>query len=210
MREDNPVPDPRPLPAVLLAAGAGVRLGGPKALLDVRGRPAVAHLIDVLRLGGATPIHVVVGAAADAVTPVVEGAGAVAIRCPDWAAGRTASLQAGLRALPDSAPAALLALVDMPLIRTDTIAALVAAWHAASPETDLIVPEREDRRGHPIVLGRSLFGRIATLGPDAPLRDLLRAARRQVVSVDDPGVLIDLDTPEDLLRHGLDAPSRDR
>ncbi len=196
------------LPAILLAAGSGTRLGRPKALLDVRGRSAVAHVSEVLRMGGAGPVIAVTGAAAAHVEPEAQRGGARAVHCAGWEGGRTASLQAGLAAVPDGAPAVLVALVDMPLVTTGTVGALISAWTCAPDGTEVIVPSHEGRRGHPIVLARSLFPALAALGPDTPLRDALRTARRLVVDVDDPGVLVDLDTPEDLARHGLDPSNR--
>ena len=123
-----------------------------------------------------------------------------------WASGRTSSVQAGLAALAPDADAALLALVDMPLVGAATVAALLDAWRSAPTGTEVVVPVHDGRRGHPIVLARALFARIAALGPDQPLREVVRAARALDVPVPDPGVLIDFDRPEDVGSSGDRRP----
>lgn len=183
--------------AIVLAAGASSRMGRPKALLPVGGRPAVEVVCATLRAGGARDVVVVVGRHA---AEIRAGADLGAVRVVDhagWEAGRTSSIQAGLAALPADAAWTLLALVDMPLVRAQTIRALLAA---PREDADVLVPLHDGRRGHPILLARSLFARIAALGPDEPLTSVVRAARRRDVTVDDPGVLLDFDSPDDLSR----------
>ena len=195
----NPVPSvPVAVPAILLAAGASSRMGRPKALLPIGGRAAVDVVAATLRDGGCAEVVVVLGAHADEVCAgarldrvrVVEHAG--------WAAGRTSSVQAGLRAVAPDAAAVLLALVDMPYVAPATVAALLGVLHTAPDEIDAIVPTHAGRRGHPVVLRRTLFARIAALGPDEPLSGVVRAARVLEVAVADPAVLVDLDVPGDL------------
>src|SRR5687768_645098 len=93
---------------LLLAAGAGRRLGGPKALLEVGGERLVDRGVRTLRDGGCAPVLVVTGAAP------VEVIGAVVVPNPDWRDGMGASLRAGLAALPPGCPAVVVALVDQP------------------------------------------------------------------------------------------------
>ncbi len=178
-------------------------MGSPKALLDVGGRTAVDAVADKLRRGGAAPVLVVLGARADAVRAGARLEDAVVVPHPGWAAGRTSSIQAGLAALPEDASAVVLALVDMPLVRAETVAALRAAHASAPPDVEAIVPVHGGRRGHPVLLRRVLFARVVALGPDAPLSDVLRAARRAEVPVGDPGIHVDLDTPDDAAAAGL-------
>jgi len=185
---------------VVLAAGASERMGRPKALLDVRGRPAVEVVVETLRAAGCDPVVVVTGRHAAEIREGADLSGAAVVEHAGWAAGRTSSIRAGLAALPAGTGAAVLALVDMPLVTADTVARLLAAREAAATPPDVVVPYHDGRGGHPVVLARALFPAIAALGPDAPLRDLLRTRERLDLEVDDPGVLVDLDTPADL-RH---------
>jgi CTP:molybdopterin cytidylyltransferase MocA len=172
-------------------------MGRPKALLPVNGRPAVDVVCDALTGGGATDVVVVVGRHAAEIRAGAELRGVRVIDNPNWSSGRTSSVQTGLAALPPSAEWTLLALVDMPLVRATTVAALLAAPRG---DADVVVPVHDGRRGHPILLRRTLFARIAALGPDEPLNQVVRAARRADVSVHDPGVLVDFDEPGDLGR----------
>jgi len=181
--------------AIVLAAGASSRMGRPKALLPVNGRPAVEVVCAALRDGGADDVVVVVGKHAAEIRAGADLRRARVIDNPRWSGGRTSSVQTGLAALPPSAEWTLLALVDMPLVRAETVRALLAAPRG---DADVVVPVHDGRRGHPILLRRTLFARIAALGPDEPLRDVVRTARRVDVPVDDPGVLVDFDEPGDV------------
>ncbi|MDT7694015.1 MAG: hypothetical protein QOI75_3382, partial [Pseudonocardiales bacterium] len=89
---------------LLLAGGAGRRMGRPKALVELAGRPLLLRALDALRGGGCTPLVVVLGAAADQVAELVP-ADVRAVVAADWAEGMGASLRAGLDALARSAEA---------------------------------------------------------------------------------------------------------
>lgn len=181
--------------AIVLAAGASSRMGRPKALLPIDGRPAVDVVCATLAAGGADDVVVVVGRHADEIRAGASLQGVRVVDNPRWAQGRTSSIQTGLAALSPAAGWTLLALVDMPLVRPDTVRTLLAA---RTKGVDVIVPTHHGRRGHPILLRETLFARIAALGPDEPLRDVVRAARNLEVAVDDPGVLVDFDEPGDV------------
>jgi nicotine blue oxidoreductase len=181
--------------AILLAAGASSRMGRPKALLPIGGRPAVETIVATLRSGGVDDVVVVIGRHAVEIRAEANLRNARVVENRQWASGRTSSIQAGLAALPRDAEWTLLALVDMPLVRPETVRTLLAA---PRDDADVVVPFHGGRRGHPILLRRTLFPAIASLGPDAPLRDVVRTARRVDVPVEDPGVLVDFDEPGDL------------
>lgn len=185
---------------IVLSAGASRRMGSPKALLPVRGRPSVEVVVGTLASAGCIDIVLVVGRHAEEIRAAAHLEACRVVTHGGWEAGRTSSIQAGLAALGGDADAVMLALVDMPLVNAHTVAATISAWEAARPRREVAVPTLDGRGGHPILLARSLFPAIAGLGPDAPLRDLLRTRSRLDVPVDDPGIRIDLDTPEDL-RH---------
>ena len=182
---------------IVLAAGASERRGRCKALLPIGGSAAVDVIVANLREAGVSPVIVVVGKHAAEIIAQADLSDAEVVIHEDWEEGRTSSIQAGLQAVPDEASAAILALVDMPYVKASTMAALVGAFEAL-PGSQAIIPIQGNRRGHPIVLSRALFYKIDDLGPDEPLRNLLRDARAVEIPVEDPGVLIDLDKPEDL------------
>ena len=176
---------------LLLAAGAGTRMGGPKALLPYDGEPLVRRGERLLRDGGCDPVLVVVGAAADEVAALVDRT----VVAPDWETGLGASLRAGLSALPDDCDACVVALVDQPLVTAEAVRRLVAAGGPAA------VASYGGRGRNPVLLGRSTWsGVAATAVGDEGARPWLRAHPDLVTLVpcDDVGSAFDLDTPEDL------------
>ncbi|WP_309232214.1 nucleotidyltransferase family protein [Micromonospora tarensis] len=104
----------RPVVAgLLLAAGAGRRLGRPKALVELDGEPLVRRGVRLLGDGGCAPVHVVLGAGVD---ELPELPGAVPVRHDRWPDGLGSSLLRGLASLPADTPAAVVVLVDQPLL----------------------------------------------------------------------------------------------
>jgi molybdenum cofactor cytidylyltransferase len=190
----------RMVPAIVLAAGASSRMGRPKALLPIDGRPAVEVVCATLAAARVDDIVVVVGRHAAEIRAGADLRGARIVENPTWERGRTSSVQTGIAAIAPAAEWTLLALVDMPFVRRSTVRALLDAAAKAAAEDEVIVPVAKGAFGHPIVLRRALFPRIAALGGDDPLHLVVRGARRVEVPVDDEGVLIDLDTPDDLVR----------
>src|SRR6185295_10879356 len=107
--------------AIVLAAGSSSRMGRPKALLPIEGRPAVEVVCATLRAGGADDVVVVVGRHAAEIRAGARLDGVRVVENARWAEGRTTSVQAGLAALARDAEWTLLALVDMPLVRPGTV-----------------------------------------------------------------------------------------
>ncbi len=177
--------------AVILCAGAGARLGGvDKAALRLpHGTTFLAAIVAAARAGGCAPI---VGVA----RPGQELAGVERIGNPTPERGMIASIAAGLAALRGrGVRAALVWPVDHPLVTGDTIAALVAA---AAPER-IVVPVLAGRGGHPTAFGVDVWPELAIA---STARDVIAAVPARVVrlAVSDPGVRIDVDTPDDLRR----------
>jgi nicotine blue oxidoreductase len=181
---------------VLLAAGQGSRLGMPKALVELGGRRLVDRAADLLRDGGTCPVVVVTGAA-----PVTVP-GAAGVPNPDWRAGMGSSLAAGLAALPEDCAAAVVALVDQPLIGPEVIQRLLAAHRAGA---DLAVAAYRGRARNPVLLARGHWaGVLAAADGDTGARPYLRAHPDLVTLVEcaDIGRPDDVDTPGDLARVG--------
>ncbi|OIJ65187.1 nucleotidyltransferase family protein [Streptomyces mangrovisoli] len=190
----------RQVAGVLLAAGGGRRLGGrPKALLPHRGRPLVEHAVGALRAAGCAPVHVVLGAAADAVRESADLAGCVVVDNPDWREGMGGSLRAGLDSLAGSgASAALVLLVDQPGIGAAAVARV--AGRGGSRES-LVAAAYDGERGHPVLFGSAHWAGIAALAHgDQGARAYLRAHadRLELVECADVAEPYDIDTEEDL------------
>jgi CTP:molybdopterin cytidylyltransferase MocA len=161
----------RPVAGLLLAAGAGRRFGGPKALAEIDGEPLVLRALSALTAAGCAPIRVVLGAAAEEVSALLPDP-AQAVRAGDWATGMGASLRAGLNALEETngPVAALVHLVDLPWVGAEilTRVATQAADEAVARAAYDGVP------GHPVLLGRRWWPEIAkTAQGDRGARDWL-------------------------------------
>ncbi len=142
---------------LVLAAGAGRRMGGPKALLiDPDGTTRVAATVGALRRGGCGQVTVVVGAQAEAAAPRAAATGADVVVAERWAEGMGESLRRGLDALSaGSARAALVTLVDLPDVGPEVVRRVLDAWHDEGGRDDALVRATYDGRpGHPVLLGR--------------------------------------------------------
>ena len=120
---------------------------------------------------------------------------------PNPIRGPISSLQAGLHGLPPSAAGVLFAPVDHPLFSSTTVRALIEAFSETG--APLVVPSFDGWRGHPVLFGRALFPEL--MEPDLPegARTVVRRYLRDRIQlpVDDPGILADIDTPEDYHKH---------
>ena len=178
--------------AVVLAAGASIRMGSPKALVQVGEEAAVARACRQLASSGYGPIVVVVGAHADAIRPAVPATGRVAVN-ENWNLGRTGSIKTGLRAL-EKGTGFLVWPIDHPCISEKTLETLLRR------DGDIRVPTHQGRRGHPTAFDARIRNEVLALGDDQPLHDVLHARPSRIaeIPVDDPGVLLNVDTPDDL------------
>jgi CTP:molybdopterin cytidylyltransferase MocA len=179
---------------VLLAAGEGSRLGGPKALIEVAGRRLVDRGVALLRDGGTAPVVVVTGAVD---VPLL---GVITVHNPGWRSGMGSSLAAGLGALPDACAAAVVALVDQPLIGPAVVQRLIAAYLDGA---GIAVASYDGKPRNPVLLARDEWaGVLATATGDVGARPYLQAHPDRVTAVEcgDIGRPDDVDTPEDLAR----------
>ncbi|MEU5512264.1 nucleotidyltransferase family protein [Streptomyces fungicidicus] len=185
---------------LLLAAGGGRRLGGrPKALLGHRGRPLVEHAVAVLRAGGCTRVHVVLGAAADEVRARAALPGCVLVDNPAWEQGMGTSLRAGLGSLAGTgARAALVSLVDQPGIGAEAVARVLGAYRSPA---SLVSAAYDGVRGHPVLFGSAHWAGIAaTATGDRGARAYLREHAEELALVEcgDVAEAYDIDTEADL------------
>lgn len=192
---------------VLLAAGAGRRMGGPKALLeDSRGVAYLDRALGRLIDGGCTPVVVVLGASADEARSLLRRDGWLdhpeveVVEAADWAVGMGASLRAGLAAVPRPVDVALVSLVDLPDVDETVIARVVAV--AAGPAT-LARAAYHGRLGHPVLLGRDHWPGVALAAAgDRGARDYLAERDVLLVECGDLAGGLDVDVPGDLGRAG--------
>ncbi|MGK5529974.1 nucleotidyltransferase family protein [Streptomyces sp. URMC 129] len=192
---------PPPVAGLLLAAGGGRRLGGrAKALLTYRGRTFVERAAEALLDAGCGPVHVVVGAAGQAVRARLADAYTV-VANPEWETGMGSSLRAGLASLDGTgAAAALVALVDQPWVGAEAMARVRAAHR--SPATLAQAVYGGERRGHPVLLGAAHFAGVARAARgDQGARAYLREHAGEITLVEcgDVAAPDDIDEPGDLI-----------
>jgi len=180
---------------LVLAAGGGSRLGGPKALVELDGERLVDRAVRVLREGGCEPVYVVSGAV------TVDVPGATTVVNDAWATGMASSLRAGLAALPESADAVVISLVDQPGIGADVVDRLVRRLHDGH---HLVVATYGGQPRNPVGVVRQLFtAASASAIGDEGLRPFIREHPDLVDAVEcaDIAAPTDIDTPEDLASH---------
>lgn len=173
---------------ILLAAGAGVRYGGPKALVG----GWLPQSVEVLREGGCSSVTVVLGAAAGEARRLVPS-GANVVVAADWAEGMGASLRAGLRALDETPDAALVHLVDLPDVGAGVVRRLLelAAPDALARATYAGVP------GHPVLIGRGHWpGVVDSAVGDQGARAYLRTHEVDEIECGDLAEGDDVDTQD--------------
>lgn len=181
------------LAAVVLAAGAGTRFGGGKLSAPLEGEPLIHHAIRAARAAPVARVVLVANAALD----IGEWPGEPPVeRVTITSEALSASLQAGLAAL-DPVDGVFVFLGDMPRVPhriASQLAEALGKGYAA-------VPYCEGRAGHPVLLSARSFGDVATITGDRGAGQLLKG-RADVIRVDcdDPGVLLDIDTREDIER----------
>lgn len=184
--------------AVILAAGASSRMGTPKQLLVLEGRPLLVRAVEAALASPAWPVVVVLGANAEAIRPLLARLPVLVTENPAWSEGMAASIRAGvttLRQFSRALDAAVIALCDQPAFSADTIAQLVAAHHATG--RGIVAARYAGRNGAPALFRREHFPTLTALTGEEGARALLNGDANQVAGVDLPQLALDLDTPAD-------------
>ncbi len=183
---------------LVLAAGAGRRLGRPKAQVEIGGQTLLERAVRALRDGGADPVVVVAGAQA------LQADGADVVVNPAWQSGMGSSLRVGLAALDERAAgeAAVLMVVDTPGVGSEVVRRLLAAYRQGA---SVAVATYDGQRRNPVLLAREHWAEAARLAVgDVGARAFLTARPSLVTAVEcgDVGDPADLDTEQDLDRLG--------
>jgi len=190
--------DPFRFGAMILAAGASTRMGAPKQLLELDGRPLVVRAVEAALASPAWPVVVVLGAQAEKIRPTLARLPMLIAENPAWAEGMAASIRAGmttLRQFSQKLDAALVALCDQPAFSAEVIAQLVAAQRATG--RSIVAARYGGRQGAPALFLREHFPALAALTGEEGARSLLNGDPTRVATVDLPALALDLDTPAD-------------
>jgi molybdenum cofactor cytidylyltransferase len=187
---------------VILAAGESSRMGRDKALLPWRGSTFLGAAMDVL--APCDLVIVVGGKNAPNLQPVVDTAGAYLVVNHEPERGQFSSLRIGLQEVMNRGrDAAIVTLVDRPPPSPATVQLLKERFlERAAEGIWAVVPRHGERNGHPIVVGREMIHAFLSAPPTATARDVEHAHQQHIeyVPVDDPLVVLNVDTPEDYQR----------
>ena len=185
--------------AVIQAAGKGSRFHSDhyKLLAPVDGVPMILRTLQPVLEAGFDDVLAVIGAHADEMRNVLVNYPVRIIENTEWEKGQSTSLAAGVRAAADTSDRVCLLLGDQPFLRTSTLRALLAESDAHPSE--IIVPFYQGKRGNPIIVPASLYGLLLELSQgDMGGKKLLQTAGYHELSVEDQGILRDVDTIEEL------------
>lgn len=196
-----PTPEPQrahvgPIAGVVLAAGMSRRLGRPKQLLDLGGKPLVVHVVERANKSALDRVIVVTGHAHVDGATALRGQDADVVFNPRFADGQSTSLIAGVRALPSDADAMVVLLGDQPLVSTRAIDRLIARRRARGDA--IVMTGYGETRSHPVLFGRELFPELLTATGDQGAREIIRRHRDAVAVVEsgEASPPADVDTEE--------------
>ena len=188
--------------AVLLAAGAGTRLGGrPKSLLELGGVPLIRRQLIALSGAGVDEVAVVLGHHGEAIEAAVRDFPVTVTRNPSPDDGQASSLRVGLRALTGKLDAVIVALADQPLVNAQDITALIGAFKRRG-DAAMVVPCVAGEPGNPVMFEAALRDEWLAGGASETGRRWRERnpGRVRWFDTDNARYRIDIDTPEDLAR----------
>jgi molybdenum cofactor cytidylyltransferase len=184
--------------AIVLAAGTSSRMGSPKQLLRIGEDTLLERTLGILRRSKVDEILVVLGHEAAAIQENVELAEVKIVLNAAYREGMGTSLREGVSNIAPSARAALIVLADQPFLQSTTIDRLIDEYQEHKPQ--IVLPLYKGFRGNPVLLDRSVFPEIMDLSGDVGCRAIFGSHTENIlkVSVEDAGVLLDVDTKGDL------------
>lgn len=181
---------------LVLAAGGSSRLGQPKQLVLLGGRPALHIVVSAATALAGHAVTVVVGAHARDLTHLLAHTAASVIVNRHWEEGMGSSLRCGINSLPGTCDAVMVLLGDQMAITPDDLKRLVSAWQSSVPSVAAATYERHV--GVPAIFPRSCFADLLALRGDQGARAIIERNQDRLVRVPMSNAAVDLDTPEDL------------
>ena len=185
---------------IVLAAGSSSRLGQPKQLLELDGRPLLQHALDAAEGAGLRDVVVVLGHRSDEVRAAIRpAAGTRIVVNPDYREGQATSLRAGLRAMDEEAGAAVVILGDQPAVTAASVRPVVEAYEASG--SPVVQATYGGKPGHPVLFDRGVWADLLAVEGDTGAREVLKKHPEWIERVELGGeVPADVDTLEDYAR----------
>jgi CTP:molybdopterin cytidylyltransferase MocA len=201
MEEKSSAPAELRCGLVILAAGASRRMGSPKQLIELDGKPLIVRAAEAALAAQVWPVVVVLGAHAAAIRPVLAHLPVLIVENSAWSEGMASSIREGISAIRQFSrgiDAAILALCDQPAFSAETVARLLQGHRTTG--RGIVAARYDGRLGAPALFTREHFAALAALTGEEGARDLINGDPVRVATVDLPELAHDLDTPADLNR----------
>jgi molybdenum cofactor cytidylyltransferase len=186
--------------AIILAAGSSTRMGRAKQLMPLGDSTILERTIANVRAVEVNEIVLVLGASAETIRrqlplSLLEGLNVVVNRA--YREGMSSSLRAGISALDQRSKAALIILGDQPFIRSETMDRVIKAYRR--DQAQIVIPSFHGTRGNPVLLDRFVFSEVMALEGDTGCRAIFGSHLEGIakVEVEDDGILLDIDDPDD-------------
>jgi len=182
---------------LILAAGKSERMGRPKALLPFLGSCFLTHVLTEAAHSNLTDVKVVLGHHAEGILQALPEIRPRTLVNPDYHNGQLSSLQCGLRHFTSAGlDGVMVFLIDHPMIHRGLVNQLIESF--SQNDSSIVIPSFEHRRGHPMILGAELFTELMAAPLDQGAVSVVRKHSHEILhlEVNEPGVLVDIDTPE--------------
>ena len=185
------------LAAIIVAAGYSSRMKSFKPLLSLGGSTVLEKAVDSFFQAGIRDIRVVTGHRANELFPIIDRLGVQTIVNADFAEGMFSTISAGVKSLTAEVKGFFLLPVDNPIVNRDTIEKIQHTFF--STEFGIVYPTYQGMRGHPPLISSSYVNEVLAWDKPGGMRSLLEQYEYDAVDVvvDDQGILLDMDTPED-------------
>jgi len=188
--------------SVILSAGASARMGTPKANLKIGNTTFINSILIKLHSCGTAGIYIVTGYHHRQISQALDSINHCKIlHNTNAEQGQLSSLQLAIRNFDRQITGMLVVLVDHPLVREDTYRELLKSARV-NPQA-IIIPVYQQQRGHPVYFGRKFFQALLETPLNLGAREVIKKNIQSVYSlvVSDPGVIQDIDTPDDLIKY---------
>ena len=188
--------------SVILSAGASARMGTPKANLKIGNTTFINSILIKLHSCGTAGIYIVTGYHHRQISQALDSINHCKIlHNTNAEQGQLSSLQLAIRNFDRQITGMLVVLVDHPLVREDTYRELLKSARV-NPQA-IIIPVYQQQRGHPVYFGRKYFQALLETPLNLGAREVIKKNIQSVYSlvVSDPGVIQDIDTPDDLIKY---------
>jgi CTP:molybdopterin cytidylyltransferase MocA len=188
--------------ALILSAGSSRRMGSHKALLTIRGKTFIRHIVETLHSAGVNHTVLVLGSDHETIEKTLFWYTGDIVVNNSWEQGQLSSVITGLNHSDSSrSDGILICPVDHPLFSPELIQQLIHGWQSSGKP--IVIPTVSGLRGHPILFSRSLFEEVRSAPPEIGLRAVIRNHADDLLEIatQEEGVRINIDTPEGYARY---------